>query len=381
MDRQRKGLLSYWNLHEFNPEVEPPIVYEYPIYSDADIYGQSVDPHSPYHFINLHNDNIRQLGGSWETLTLRILCYLGDERPDTTSLDTDTAHYHGGWFVDEVVSIASMLTGIRLEVGDCTRELYAENAPYGRPLPQYQPHRPIRYSQLGPVLRCVKHCRDLSVLGKLNKLKVLTVDQYIALVRAARMYSQALWIAESQPDFAWLLLISSVEIASNQWSEQDDSPEDRLKALRPEVADLLINSGGEDLLKAVATQISHSLGATNKFVKFCLNYIPEPPSVRPDTEKVKWTRKGFKEILNKLYKYRSDALHGGTPFPMPLCMPATRTLSPDLFAEVPLGLASHGWGATWNRKDLPINLDTFCLFITGVLNNWVDDLINQNEPQ
>jgi hypothetical protein len=37
-----------------------------------------------------------------------------------------------------------------------------------------------------------------------------------ALVRSARFYSDALWIAEAEPDLAWLFLVSALE-ATNSW--------------------------------------------------------------------------------------------------------------------------------------------------------------------
>jgi len=86
--------------------------------------------------------------------------------------------------------------------------------------------------------------------------------------------------------------------------------------------------------------------------------------------------KGFRKILGKLYGYRSSALHGGTPFPAPLCSP------PDFISqeECPtekgsLGLADHTLGASWKAEDLPISMDTFNYFVNGVLNNWWSSLL------
>ena len=221
---------------------------------------------------------------------------------------------------------------------------------------------------------------DLSTLNELKSSQNLSEEQYVSLLRAARLYQDAIWIAEHDPNSAWLMLISAIETAANQWSNDNGSPSERLRSLKPKVAELLVNSGGEGLLDQVAEEIVHSLGSSNKFIKFCLEYKPEPPEKRPEYGQVKWTKSGLREVLNTLYKYRSDALHGGTTFPSPMCSSPENTMDGLLSEKAcTFGLAVHTRGASWNAKDLPINMNTFNYFVNGVLNNWWSSLINQNE--
>src|SRR5690606_14280003 len=122
---------------------------------------------------------------------------------------------------------------------------------------------------------------NISALGDLYSLHSLSEEQYIALVRASRMYQDALWIAESEPELAWLMLVSSLETAANQWSSEQDTPVERLKALKPNLTGMLLESGGDELVEKVANEIIHSFRATTKFINVCLQFVPSRPEKRP----------------------------------------------------------------------------------------------------
>src|SRR5688572_7910479 len=94
-------------------------------------------------------------------------------------------------------------------------------------------------------------------------------------------YQEALWVAESDPSLAWLLLVSSVEGAANQWKKSRGAPEDRLRAAKPELAQYCDSLGVDGLLSRVASEFADSLGATKKFVDFLIAHLPSPPDRRP----------------------------------------------------------------------------------------------------
>ena len=74
--------------------------------------------------------------------------------------------------------------------------------------------------------------------------------------------------------------------------------------------------------------------------------------------------------MNKIYDYRSRALHGGIPFPAPMCEPPYSDESWDAPAETPLGLAAHRMGGVWVAKDMPLLLHTFEYMVRRVLLKW-----------
>ena len=130
----------------------------------------------------------------------------------------------------------------------------------------------------------------------------------------------------------------------------------------------------ERLPERVAESIAESLGSTRKFTDFLLAYLPPPPDKRPPDgwERVLWDEAGLRRVLNKVYDYRSRALHGGIPFPAPMCHPPRYFEFEEwqAYNEVPLGLASYSLGGVWMAKDLPIMFHTFEYIARNALLQW-----------
>ena len=76
--------------------------------------------------------------------------------------------------------------------------------------------------------------------------------------------------------------------------------------------------------------------------------------------------------MSKIYEYRSNALHGGIPFPAPMCNAEMKF--EDCMAEKPTGLACHTLGGAWLAKDTPMLLHMFEHITRGVLLNWIAGL-------
>ena len=199
------------------------------------------------------------------------------------------------WTTDEIAALASLRLGIRLKAGDEVR-LFGNYStdPLGTPRASCKKRPEIYFKERKPILPGVVKTVNIESLSDIGKLKHIAPSQYASLVRAARQYQDAIWIAESEPELAWLMLVSSIETAANEWAMQDISPLEKIKQSRPELSELVIAQSNEDLLAAIAEEIAPTLGATNKFVKFCLQFMPMPPEERPDEfARIKWSKKGF----------------------------------------------------------------------------------------
>jgi len=171
------------------------------------------------------------------------------------------------------------------------------------------------------------------------------------------------------------MFVSALEAGANIWQAQDDTPISKLESSKPELYKILCETGITDLAEKVADQIVPSLGATNKFIKFVLEYLPQPPESRPpEWAQIAWSRTAMKKVLGKIYGYRSDALHGGIPFPAPMCN-AEHSFE-GIMAEKPTGLACHTLGGTWVAEDTPMLLHMFEFITRGVLLNWLNGLNN-----
>ena len=206
-------------------------------------------------------------------------------------------------------------------------------------------------------------------------------DQFVALIRAARQYQEALWVAETEPELAWLILVSAIETAANEWAIEASNLEN-LKGGKPELCDSILSQGSEQLLEEISDVFGPTLQSTNKFLKFCLEFMPEAPEDRPveTSKQVKWSKTQLRGVLNKLYEFRSTALHAGVPFPTPLCRPPVFTPGDLPYETGANGIAHHTRGGNWLAKDLPMTMNTFCFFVNGALNNWLDRML-ANSPE
>jgi hypothetical protein len=101
--------------------------------------------------------------------------------------------------------------------------------------------------------------------------------------------------------------------SSKIMSETNEGPQ-------PDLEEILKQYGGDELVLKVAEEVAPYMVSTKKFVDFVLAFLPDPPSVRPsEWAQHSWDRKSMKASLETIYTYRSKALHGGKPFPAPMC--------------------------------------------------------------
>lgn len=350
--------------------------FEFPLFSDAGFTGEVRKNHWPFEFLNTVPTGFDP-GLLNAPIVLR--CHIHSpqsEVPDYSK--TDNSAYHGGIMTDEIAALASLCTGTRLRAGGISRRFDAmDHDPLGRPVSWDR--RPTPTLNLNPrrlVLPDVVGMHSLDTLIRLETLPRLTNRQAIALVRAARLYQDALWIVESEPALAWLMLVSAIEAAANEWSAADGTPIERLEYSKPELVAMITRSSSRELAEQIANEIAPSLGATKKFIDFSLAFLPEPPEKRPlPAFQIAWEKEPLKKTFRVIYGYRSKALHGGTPFPAPMCEPAESVAVMEGFSERgTTGLAASTMGGVWRASDLPVNLHTYHYIVRGTLLKWWSSL-------
>ncbi|MDQ3703166.1 MAG: hypothetical protein M3442_19950, partial [Chloroflexota bacterium] len=189
------------------------------------------------------------------------------------------------------------------------------------------------------------------------------------LIRAARSYQEAMWIADVTPELTWLMLVSAVETAAHAWRAKKDPPLDRLRFGMPKLAKLLDSRDDPAFTAEVSRLIADYVGATENFCDFVLEFLPDAPESRPPPfAQHVWKPDAFRKSLKIVYDYRSRALHGGRPFPAPMCYPPMRVGDPEEHVEVPFAM---GVGASfWQAEDAPIHLNTFEYLARRALLGW-----------
>ena len=368
--------LNWFKKREVQSNSVAPEVYEYDLYSDARFTGQIQLPHWPYAFLNTAPAHMTSSTIN-TAMVLRAEMHADFKLPELSR--TNESMYHGGWFQDEIVALASLCLGVRLASGGISRMFERNHDPYGQPGEwDRKPKPPFEFHSHGPVLPDVRGQHSLDSLTRLESILRVEPSRYTSLVRSCNLYRDALWISESDTNIAWLLLISALETAANDTFHLQSKPSsyhDTFKLQYPALNAHLERVGGAKHAKEVATAIGDTLKATKKFIDFVMRFKPEPPGLRPEgkTLRFKWTESNFKIMLSTVYGYRSRSLHGGTPFPAPMFMPPFQPTGNGPGSEVPfVGLGGSSTGGTWVPKDLPINLHTFHYVARNALLKWWD---------
>ena len=355
------------------------VIYEHPLYSDSHITGEFRETQGPYTFLN--TIPVPTFDGVVNTpIVLRAEIHIQSTIPDMSQ--TDESLYHGGELVDEIVALASLSLGIRLLSGGVSREFGTDDDPYGRPCEWARKPKPVfRIREKQPILPSVGGSQSMEYLDRLETIPQIVPARYVSLVRACKLYQDALWVSESDPNLSWLLFVSALETAADDVSSSEATSTDRLKSAKPDLAKRLEEVGGREHLKMVADEISHTLKSTKKFIDFAMRFAPRVPKERPKERwlRLNWTKSNLKKTFQKVYHYRSRSLHTGVPFPAPMFRPPFVMQATGPGSEVPfIGLGSYSSGGTWIPKDVPVNLHTFH-YITrhALLNWWESELVQE----
>ena len=348
------GTLAYRNWIAALEEKPSRGAVECPLYTDALIVGQVKEGLGPFQLINtIAGDSPTSV----PAVVLRYEQHLSTDLSDW--FGPGNKHYHGGYISDEVAALASLSLGIRLKSGAPSREFDVDGDLRGRPIAPTTPwnSEPVLVGHGGkPIIPSLMGKRNIINVDLLRVLPKLDSDGSIALVRTARLYQDAVWMSDAEPQLSWLLLVSAVETSANHWRSEQEEPIERLRASRPQLEAVLVDAGCEGLLDTVAEMMAPYMGATNKFIKFLTQHCPAPPDHRsPEWQALEWTKKNLKAAFNTIYDLRSRALHGGQPFPYPMCVAPKKF--EDAYSEVPS--ISGAMGAEWTQDETPMLLHTF----------------------
>jgi hypothetical protein len=383
MKKKILGPLSYENWKAALSGQTGQWIFEFPLFTDGShIVGELTEGVGPYQIINtvpmpFDAQRLRP------ALVLRAQNHLEFDSPEMNK--TNDERYHGGSEADEIAAIMSLCLGIRLKPGGANRIFGMNGDPKGRPTAQWFENDPVLVKRQSTsnraILRSTSAQHFLPEEGKIiTTLPSLSIENAIALVRASRMYQEAIWIVENTPELSWIMLVSAVETIANQWRITTTAPIEKMRASRPNLERILRKHGGDEFVLQVAEEIAPYMGATKTFIEFIIEFLPPAPSMRPPPfAQVAWKNSTMKKIMKQIYSYRSRALHGGHPFPAPMCEPPVNVGENGELSEIPLGLATSMKGGVWTIKDTPMLLHTFEYIVRNAILSWWKSVILQNE--
>ncbi len=358
--------LIYTNWTNFNADKELSRTIEFGVFADARIIGQS--KFGPYDFLNTLASAVGN-GSLTQAIVVRSVCHW-PEYGFKPMYKTQDSHYHGGDHPDELAALISLILGIRAQAGSITREFMLHGDPYGspttigsKPIPILPP---LYISPRIPRLRSEYNLDELEPITILPRVNAETAS---VIVKVARMYQQAVWLVDAQPSMSWLLLVSAIETAANYWALQKHIISDDY-TLPEELNEIIAeHSCSSSIVEPLSKYMEKYTKATTKFVKFIQEFLPDPPESRPEAAYcIEFTKNGLKKGLEKIYDYRSRALHDGISFPYPMCNAPSH-----YHEEMPMG-ATRAQNGIWSKEDMPMLLHIFEHIVRGSILNWLQSL-------
>ena len=390
--QKREGPLGYRNWRAKSAGEPPGAIWEVDVYGDAHPLGDWTKSPGPYAIVNVVNP--------WDAPHARRTLVLREEncldRAHATSMaKTDTSAFPGGSPADEIIALLVLENGVRLRAGGTSRLFYGRD-PFGMPRSYGAREVPVLPPRQGAGVLPGLSREWLISTKLLTTYGDLSAEEAVVLARSARMYANAVWNADADANLAWLLLVSAIETAAVFWSkrrrrERDTDHISVLCDLDEKLGAMVRQVSDAALASKIAAELVDRKGIFRKFRAFIEHYLPgSPPASRPPPAgQAHLTGDEFKDSLKLIYRYRSEALHAGTPFPSPMCFPPetlpvpleegkgqTSSETREIPCERPLGLAASSHGGAWRAEHLPMNLHCFEYITRAVLCAWWADLPN-----
>lgn len=370
---------SWANWHEFRRTKKVGSAHEFHLYSDSMIKGTDHE-FGPYTIINTI------AGGVQETAIAKPIIVLRARYALSPALNNNDLE-HGGRQHDEIAALLSLLLGIRLKAGGVIRrfDFGSDGDPLGDPRAEAEVERafllPGAWSRIIPqALRTGKTSADLNDAKLLASFPNLSRPTACSLIRAARLYQEAIWLSERESWLTWLLLVSAAESAASAWYVSDDkSPEQLLRELAPGLAKVC-EKYGEECVRDVAKTQAKLMGATRKFREFLMQFMPEAPPLRSPEYQQDWTPGALLASLDQIYTFRSGYLHAGSAIPALLCHPAMP--SGDGYQERIQDVeAEDRTGYTEEIVDerFPMYLHVFEYIVRGALLKWWGAAVDETD--
>ena len=256
------------------------------IYTDAHLAGEVTDGFGPFQLFGTMAEPL--IDALAPRLVLRVHWHDPGHTPrrSRTKIKKEGSRWLALNVNAEMACLLSLITGCRLRSGGKVRTFTADN-PLGRPtyaehtapsalVPVYRnPMMPGLAGLRFPLLPAVKALAAYPSLGP---------HDAVTLVRAARHYSSALWVADSDPEQAWLQLVSALEAAATRWKDTTADPVTLFAEQFQEPTKLIQESaGGDALLASIAPHFVKLIGAGRRVEDFVETFKPPAPHPRPPT--------------------------------------------------------------------------------------------------
>ena len=215
-------------------------------------------------------------------------------------------------------------------------------------------------------------------IQRLETFPTLSPTAAVELTKAAREYAAALWIADDDPQTAWLRLVTALEILAVHEQVTRTDHLGLFSEAYPEVVEALREAGGDAALPSIAHKFASLITAGKRFRRFAVRYAPPAPDSRPTDESSRVDWDDLDQALKTIYGLRSDFLHEGKSFPSMMVFGRPGQDEKGQIAERPRKNTIYASGtAAWGPAQVPMYLWTFAYLVRGGLLNWWEDQVSK----
>lgn len=300
-------------------------------------------------------------------------------RPDYTVLVDNAQDYWLGMHVDqEFAAVLSLLLGVRMRSGGTIRRYRPDDLGGRTDLVEHVvPTLPPRVWNGRPIVRVPVGGQEQvpldDVVPRVADLRLVDALHAVTMVRAASVFSDALWVCDHDPELAWLHCVTALELAADR---HDRDQVDAVELLRKDNRRVFTeaSAAGPDALARAAEQNRRRTRAEKKLQALLADFPPTAPGARPTGPtwaRLNWDdQEDLRHRVETIYAHRSARLHGGVQFPAPLLIPPLVAGAEHAGGADDAEPVWHGGGLGWRNADLPLTLDAFVHLTRSCLLSW-----------
>lgn len=284
----------------------------------------------------------------------RYLCFKGallHHGPGSLAEGTKDAYYHGGGPMEEISALFALHFRTSFEPGRTVR----------------MDDLPRRFSMDAKNRPATTLIRNNLEDGKetLDLARSMRQDRKLSFMLGLKFYSQALRQMDSEPDLAFISLISAVEaVAGTHYSEDVVGFDDEMEQLLARIED-------QELQSELRQVLWRRAAVKRKVLKFFADYItPEfwSDSTRPPEEWQRVQEADYLVLMKRMYDVRSGFLHAGKPIP-PMVFHSVGGAEMDSSSSMQSGMRK------WERNEYLPHIS----FIERLVNHLLNEYLKKNQ--
>ena len=169
--------------------------------------------------------------------------------------------FHGGWYTDEIAALISLKLGVRAHAIITTREYNYNTPEHGQPRAEQNPPPVFSSNNRALTIPFWRKNTSIAELKEINNIHLLDEQKLNFLIKAAISIQESLWICVSSLNIAWLLMVSALETAAQQWDKSKGNNIKKFQESKPDLFKMLDNDQYKHLIPIISDEFPSTFRA------------------------------------------------------------------------------------------------------------------------